>query len=105
MPEKSKINQIRLFFHELSYLLGEENKKIPRLVLLFVLLSLVDVIGLGLIGPYILLITSPNEAIEGVSASILILLNISKTPSDLTLVFSFILVFIFLLTLKLQKKV
>jgi ATP-binding cassette, subfamily B, bacterial PglK len=97
MPEKSKINQIRLFFHELSYLLGEENKKIPRLVLLFVLLSLVDVIGLGLIGPYILLITSPNEAIEGVSASILILLNISKTPSDLTLVFSFILVFIFLL--------
>lgn len=49
------------FLTKVIYLLGDQIKKIPFLFFLFILLSLFDVIGLGLIIPYIGLITNPEE--------------------------------------------
>ncbi len=49
------------FLTKVIYLLGDQIKKIPLLFFLFIVLSLFDVIGLGLIIPYIGLITNPEE--------------------------------------------
>jgi len=43
--------------HEILTLLGDDRRKIPKLVLLFLGASMLDLAGLGLIAPYIALVT------------------------------------------------
>ena len=50
---------------EINFLIGENRKKIPGLILLFFLSSTLDLAGLGLIGPYISLILEPENLING----------------------------------------
>ena len=45
-----------LYLKKLSYILGEEKRKTPFLLLLFSISSIFDVIGISLIGPYLSLI-------------------------------------------------
>ena len=46
------MNGIRQYLHEILYLMGPNKKKIPYFALLFSVASLLDLAGLGLIGPY-----------------------------------------------------
>jgi ATP-binding cassette, subfamily B, bacterial PglK len=52
------------FFKKLFYLLGEERSKIPRLVFLFICISILDLVGLGLITPFIALVFNPSLVLE-----------------------------------------
>ena len=60
---KEQINQKKnvSFLRKVIYLLDDQIKKIPFLFFLFITLSLLDVIGLGLIIPYVGLIMNPEE--------------------------------------------
>lgn len=49
------------YLSETLYLMGDNKKKIGRLFILFLTLSLVDVLGLGIIGPYLALVVNPNS--------------------------------------------
>ena len=48
------------FFKKILYLLGEDKKKLPLLIFLFICVSILDLAGLGLIGPYVAMIMDPN---------------------------------------------
>ena len=45
------------YLHEILTLLGDDRQKIPALILLFLGASMLDLAGLGLIAPYIALVT------------------------------------------------
>jgi ATP-binding cassette, subfamily B, bacterial PglK len=47
------------YFREIKYILGEEAKNIPWLLLLFLASSMLDLLGIGLIAPYVALIIDP----------------------------------------------
>ena len=53
----SAINYIK----DVLYLLGEDRKKIKWLIIVFLMISLLDLAGLGLIAPYISFIINPDE--------------------------------------------
>jgi ATP-binding cassette, subfamily B, bacterial PglK len=51
---------VRKYLHEILYLLGDERRQLPMMILLFFGASLLDLIGLGLIAPYITLVLDPS---------------------------------------------
>ena len=58
---------MKFFFHDIKIflsLLGNKAKFIPILILLFLSSSVLDLIGLGLIGPYISLVIEPNNMVS-----------------------------------------
>ena len=63
------------YFREILYLIGSDRTKLPRMIFLFLIVSLIDAIGIGLIGPYVSLIMDPTSfngrivEITGVSLS------------------------------------
>jgi len=48
------------YFKKVSMILGASKKSIPKMILLFLVLSILDIIGIGLIAPYMLMIVSPD---------------------------------------------
>ena len=42
------------------FLLGNDRKKLPRMILAFVIMSFIDVVGIGLMGPYVSFIMDSN---------------------------------------------
>lgn len=52
------------YLGEILFLLGPAKAKLPGMLLLFLLSSSLDLLGLGLIGPYVTLITDP-QALDG----------------------------------------
>ncbi|QWD23663.1 ABC transporter ATP-binding protein [Polynucleobacter paneuropaeus] len=48
------------YLSEIFFLLGKERKKLPLLAILFIAISILDLLGIGLIGPYIALIINPD---------------------------------------------
>jgi len=56
---------VKQFLREILYLLGDEIKKFPWLVILFISSSFLDLVALGLIGPYIGLVVNPDSLVEG----------------------------------------
>jgi len=52
---------MRKYLHELLTLLGPDRKRIPRFLMLFLIVSVLDVLGIGLIGPYIAIIAQPEN--------------------------------------------
>ena len=58
---------MKKYFVEILYLLGDDRKKIKYLIILFFGISLFDLVGLGLIAPYISLIINPDFISEGLA--------------------------------------
>ena len=52
------------YLYKLYYLLGIDRSKIPILVFLFLLMSMLDLLGLGLIGPYVALAFDPEKNLD-----------------------------------------
>ena len=50
------------YLTEIITLLGDERKRLPKFFLLFLLVSILDLIGIGLIGPYIAIVVDPDLA-------------------------------------------
>jgi len=57
------LTSLKQYFKEVFFLLGNEKRKLPLLVLLFLFGSALDLLGIGLMAPYISLVISP-EMIE-----------------------------------------
>ena len=62
----SMMAALRQYLHEILTLLGDDNRKLPGLVFLFLGLSFMDLVGLGLIAPYIGLVMNPASAGTGI---------------------------------------
>ncbi len=49
------------FFIKIAYLLSDDARKIPFFIVLVLLLSVIDLIGIGMIGPYLSIILQPEN--------------------------------------------
>ena len=45
-------------------LLGEEKRKLPAMLALFIFMSVIDVLGIGLMGPYIAFVMNPEQQVS-----------------------------------------
>ena len=55
---------MKQYFKEIVLLLGDDSRKIPWMILLFLCSSFLDLAGLGLIGPYVALAITPSSITE-----------------------------------------
>ncbi|MGA0139307.1 MAG: ATP-binding cassette domain-containing protein [bacterium] len=84
------------YLHEILTLLGDDRRKLPALVVLFLGASMLDLAGLGLIAPYIALVTQPDSMTQGRLSELLALLNWGGDRQALLIWLSGLLVFLFL---------
>ena len=60
---------MRQYLKEIFVLMGEDKKKLPWLLVLFFLVSFLDILGIGLIAPYVSMVMEPDHAIDFFSNS------------------------------------
>ena len=84
------------YLREIQTLVGEDRRKLPVLVLLFLGVSLLDLAGLGLIAPYITLVMKPEALEEGRLGELLLSLGGPTDHETLLLGLSGLLVVLFL---------
>jgi len=84
------------YFNEVFCLLENDSRRLPLLILLFFSTSMLDLIGLGLIGPYFTLIVSPDLMTQGGFGKVLSNLGFSMPAKDLIISMGLILIFIFM---------
>ena len=84
------------YIKKLFFLLGEQQRKLPFLVFLFICMSLLELAGIGLIGPYVSIIVGP-ESLEGSLRNIINYLGLPTEREELLLILGFILIGIFFL--------
>ena len=93
------INRYKKYVGEIIYLTGEYKHKIPYLVAMFLILSLLDLAGIGLILPYISLISSPELFFNNAFVSKFVLQN-GLDPLDvdtLIVIIGLVLLLLFIL--------
>ncbi|HAW98707.1 MAG TPA: hypothetical protein DCX67_09250, partial [Opitutae bacterium] len=83
------------YFGEILDLLGEQRRKLPWLLILFLSSSVLDIFGLGLIGPYVSLLSDP-DANGGFIESAAKALGFGGGEADLLLIGGLLLVGIFI---------
>ena len=71
------------YLQEIFYLLGDDRKKLPWLILLFISSSMLDLAGLGLIGPYVALVVNPESLVQGPVGQFLQRVGFSLETKDL----------------------
>jgi ABC-type multidrug transport system fused ATPase/permease subunit len=84
------------YLREILTLLGEDRRKLPALVVLFLGVSMLDLAGLGLIAPYIALVMNPESLLEGRLGELLFSLGGPNDRETLLLGLSVLLVALFL---------
>lgn len=87
----------RQYVREIAYLVGDDKKKTPLLLLLFIMNSFLDLIGIGLIGPYIALVINPNLVKTGFLNSLLTSLNLHHDHVPLVMILGLGLIVVFLI--------
>lgn len=73
---------MRKYLKEVLYILGNDKNRIPWLIALFLGATIIDLIGLSLIGPFIAIIFDPN-AMEGSIGQFFIALELPKGKREL----------------------
>lgn len=56
------------YMQEVLYLLGPDRRRLPKLLVIFLVVSLLDLLGIGLVASYITLATSPQNTPEFINA-------------------------------------
>ena len=84
------------YLKEVLFILGGDRKKLPLLFLFFLFLSLVDLLGLGLIGPYVSIIVDP-DALDGNLGEIVQYFGLPSQKQDLLISIGVILLVVFVL--------
>ena len=84
------------YLKELLYLLGADKRKLLFIVPLFIVSSLLDVLGIGLIVPYVSLIVNPESIANGDYKIILDFFSLPSKADDLLVITSVVLLLVFL---------
>ena len=85
------------YIKEILYLIGKDGRKAPFVILLFFILSVLDVVGLSLIGPYIALLVDPNSMQSGVLNQLIISIGLPKDQKELLFILGVALLSVFLI--------
>jgi len=84
-----KSGSISNFIYRVTFLLGSSIRKIPFMVFLFILLSILDIVGIGLIAPYVALIVSPEQILENSIYGSLLDVGLTDNLNSLLIILSF----------------
>jgi ATP-binding cassette, subfamily B, bacterial PglK len=90
-------NRYKQYIKEIIYLLGDNSKKIPWFILLFISSSVLDLAGIGLIAPYVALITNPDLFLEGEIYKLLVSAGLSTDHEQLIILLGLLLITVFLI--------
>ena len=86
---------MKKYLKEILYLIGEDKKKISVLILLFLLSSILDLIGISMIAPYISLVIG-GGSLDGVFISFVNYFNLPNKKEWLLVFFGIAIILIFL---------
>ena len=84
------------YLQEILKLVGPDRSKLPGLFLLFISSSVLDLLGLGLIGPYITLVIDP-QALDGALGRFVSFLGLPREQQPLLIVLGGTLIVVFML--------
>jgi ATP-binding cassette, subfamily B, bacterial PglK len=84
------------YVHQIFHLLGQDRRKLPFILLMFLGTSLFDLVGLGLIGPFVALVVDP-QALGGTIGQIVVWIGLPRDQQLLLKVLGLGLFCIFLL--------
>ena len=62
---------MKSYLEKYLFILGESKKQLPGIIFLFIVVSGLDLIGLGMIGPFLSLIASPDRPLPALFVSLL----------------------------------
>ena len=85
------------YLQEILTILGEDRHKVPWMILVFWVASLVDLAGLGLITPYIGLIISPESVQGGKMVQVIDQFGLPHDQESLLVILGISLISVFLL--------
>ena len=85
------------YLKEIVFLLDDDRRKIPWLIILFISSSFIDLAGLGLIGPNMALVVSPNSLTEGRLHDFIVLIGLPLEQKALLTLLGLTLVGVFML--------
>jgi ATP-binding cassette, subfamily B, bacterial PglK len=83
------------YLNEILFLIGKNNRKLPLMGLLFIFSSLLDIAGIGLIGPYVSLISNSDQFLQSSFYEIYQGLGFSTELSDLVIIVGILLILVF----------
>ena len=84
------------YLKEIVFLLDDDRRKIPWMIILFLGSSFLDLAGLGLIGPYVAFVVSPNSLTEGRLHDFIVLIGLPLEQKALLTWLGLILVGVFM---------
>lgn len=84
------------YLREILDLLGEDRHKLPWLILLFLGSSLLELIGIGLIGPYVALVVNPS-VLEGTLGDVVVALGLPREQQPVLIALGLVLLTVFIL--------
>jgi len=87
---------LKKYLNEILYLLGDDRRKLPVLILMFLGISLIDLIGLSLVAPYISLVLD-QQASSGILERIVMIFGLSSEHSSLIMTLGLVLMGVFFL--------
>jgi ATP-binding cassette, subfamily B, bacterial PglK len=85
---------MRKYLSEIFHILDNDSKKLPFIFLLILFTSLIDLIGLGLMGPYVSMVLNP-DSFTSISGILENYLNISLNQNNILILLGLILLSVF----------
>ena len=85
------------YLKEILYILGDDKAKLLAIIILFFSLSMLELIGIGLIAPYIALVVDAKSTLDGVLGQVVRMVGLPNNAEQLLLYLGVMLVSIFLI--------
>lgn len=82
------------FIHEILTLLDSDKKRLPQIFLLFLFTSLFELAGVGLIGPYVAMVSSPTST-DSIVAKLNYWIDLPADPNSLLILMGLVLLGVF----------
>ena len=86
-----------LFIKNIILLLGEDKSKVPYVLMVFFLSPLIEMIGLGLIAPFVTIILNPEKISDTYLSNFFIIISPTNDYKEIVIFISFSLIAVFIL--------
>ena len=83
------------YVKKILFILGDDKRKLPWLILLFIAASILDLIGIGLVAPYIALLIDPELLSQGKFFQLSEFIDVFFPAEDLMLYLSIFVISVF----------
>jgi hypothetical protein len=85
------------YYREVMYLLGDKTRELHLMIILFIAASMLDLVGVGLIAPYVALVVKPTVVVDNPNYQYLISLGAPSAHHSVLILLSVTLLVLFFL--------